>query len=126
MVANIVGCLLLFPGAIFAISAGLIFGTFESSGVIEFLLFVLGSFVFLNIQALSGLIVFNFSRLCLRQKIRESFIETNERLMKFDKILGIYGTKALFLMRLSPLLPVSLFNYISGGFNSNKLFTDSY
>jgi uncharacterized membrane protein YdjX (TVP38/TMEM64 family) len=112
------GSILLIPGAIFAISAGLIFGTFASSGVFDIFLFIGGVFIFLNIQAIAGLVVFNFSKACLRKRIRSTLIETNEKWLRFDKLITIYGTKALFLIRLSPLIPISLFNYICGGFNS--------
>ena len=118
LLIDILGSMLLIPGAIFAISAGLIFGTFASSGPTDIFLFIAGVLVFINIQAVAGLVVFNFSRCCLRKRIRTTLIETNEKWLRFDKLISLYGTKALFLIRLSPLIPITLFNYICGGFNS--------
>lgn len=53
-------------------------------------------------------------------------IEGNDELKKLDRVLMIYGFKALFLFRLSPIFPVTLLNYVLGGFNSKDNYKIKY
>lgn len=114
-ITHTIACILVLPGAIFAITCGFIFGTYFNGSIIGYFLCVI---CFLFIHGTAGLVVFNISRLTIRNKLRELFIVKNEKLRKVDYILSRYGTKALFLFRLSPLVPVSIYNYLIGGFNS--------
>ncbi len=112
--AHIIGCLLVIPGAIFGIILGFIFGTNFDGNILGYFLCV---FALLTIGSIAGIITMNFSRLLFREKLRRVFIDTSVRMRKIDFILTNYGTKALFLFRLSPIVPVSLFNYLLGAFN---------
>jgi uncharacterized membrane protein YdjX (TVP38/TMEM64 family) len=112
--AHIIGSLLVIPGAMFEFACGLIFGTFFIDNLIGYILSIIA---YLTIGAIAGVITFNFSKCLLKNILRKYFIEPNQKMRKFDEILNFYGTKALFLLRLSPLLPVSMYNYLLGGFN---------
>lgn len=49
---------------------------------------------------------------------RSYIIQKNKRLRNIDRILKVHGIKAIFCLRLSPVLPIYLFSYILGGFDS--------
>jgi uncharacterized membrane protein YdjX (TVP38/TMEM64 family) len=129
-VVHTVASILFIPGSIFGIGTGIIFGTLvKEEGILKYLGYFTCVFTFLLIQGLAGVVVFNISSKCFRNRIRTEFIEKSDKLMKLDKVLNLYGTKALFLFRLSPLVPITIFNYILGGFNSKtfiNLFTFIY
>lgn len=127
VVLHIIGALLVFPSSLFEFLCGLIFGT-----CLEKVNFIFGYIAcvltYLTIMAIAGVITFNFSRLIFHKTIRKHFIENNSKMIKLDRIINIYGAKALFIIRLSPLLPVALYNYILGGFNitSRMFFVSTY
>lgn len=123
--SHMLASLLFIPSAIFGIACGFIFGIFMKDSWLGFFLCVA---VFLSIQGISGVVVFNFSKCLFRERIRKHVIEVNDQLLKLDRVLSVYGTRALFLFRLSPLVPITLFNYILGGFNIGSLsfFISSY
>jgi uncharacterized membrane protein YdjX (TVP38/TMEM64 family) len=121
-VSHIIASLLFIPSSLFAIMTGFIFSTFMPDSW-EYVGYVLSLITFLMIQGLAGCIVFKISSFFFGKKIREEFIQKSDKLLKLDKVMNLYGTKALFLFRLSPLVPVTLLNYVLGGFNSkSKLF----
>jgi len=115
--AHLIGSILLIPGAPFGIGSGIIFGTIFDGNFLGYFFCV---FFYVSVQGMAGVVVFNISNCLFKEKIRKYFIETNEKLKKLDKVLSKFGTKAIFLFRLSPLVPTTIFNYIMGGFNSRK------
>jgi uncharacterized membrane protein YdjX (TVP38/TMEM64 family) len=118
-IAHTVASILFIPGSIFGIATGIIFGTiFKEDGITKYLGFITCVLTFLLIQGLAGVVVFNLSSFLFKKRIREEFISKSEKLTKLDRVLNLYGAKALFLFRLSPLVPITIFNYILGGFNS--------
>jgi len=118
-IAEIIASILFIPSSIFAIICGFIFATFMKENKI--LGYILSLLTFLTIQGVAGCVVFNLSIYFFGKKIRQELILKSTKLVKIDKVLNLYGHKALFLFRLSPLVPVSLLNYILGGFNSNHI-----
>ena len=42
----------------------------------------------------------------------------NKRFKNIDSILQNHGIKAIFFLKLSPVLPINMLNYILGGFES--------
>jgi uncharacterized membrane protein YdjX (TVP38/TMEM64 family) len=114
VVTYMIGLLLFLPSALFCITCGLIFGTYYGINVLAYLAAVL---FWLVASGLAGLVPFNLSKCFLRNSLRTYVIEKSRKLKQFELIIGQYGTKVLFLLRLSPLLPVTIFNYFIGGFN---------
>jgi uncharacterized membrane protein YdjX (TVP38/TMEM64 family) len=117
-ISHIVGCLLVFPGAIFGIACGFVFGTYFAGSALGYIFCV---FAYMNMAVISGLITFNFAKMCLGSRIRRLMILPNRRLRALDYVLTKHGAKAIFLLRLSPILPVSLLNYLFSGFSSKSL-----
>ncbi len=109
----IIGQVIFLPTALFTLICGIMFGTYMDGNIIAYF----SAFIFwLFCCGITGLIPFNVSKLCFRYKIQKYIIEHNTKLKNFEMVLNKYGTKALFLIRLSPLLPVTLYNYVIGGF----------
>ncbi len=96
-----VATVFLAPGAILTIGAGFAFGLWKG---------------FLAVSAgatLGAALAFLVARFIARQKI-EAIAKGNEKFRKIDNAIGKQGTKLVFLLRLSPVIPFNLSNYFYG------------
>lgn len=96
-----VATVLLAPGAILTIGAGFAFGLWKG---------------FLAVSAgatLGASLAFLVARFIARDKI-EAIAKRNEKFRKIDKAIGEQGAKLIFLLRLSPVIPFNLSNYLYG------------
>ena len=96
-----VATVLLAPGAILTIGAGFAFGLWKG---------------FLAVSAgatLGAALAFLVARFIARQKI-EAIAKRNEKFRTIDNAIGKQGTKLIFLLRLSPVIPFNLSNYFYG------------
>ena len=62
-----------------------------------------------------------FSKCILGKKMKTLLIDNNEKMTQANGVFKERGFKFLVLLKMSPLLPVSIFNYAVGGFDS-KLY----
>jgi uncharacterized membrane protein YdjX (TVP38/TMEM64 family) len=96
-----VATVLLAPGAILTIGAGLAFGLWKG-----FLAVSVGA-------TLGASLAFLVARFIARDKI-ESMAKGNEKFRRMDSAMGKHGPKLVFLLRLSPVIPFNLSNYFYG------------
>lgn len=89
------------PAIPLAASAGYIFGTVPGTAV-----------VLLSATVAAG-ISFSIGRTFLRERIA-TWAEGNKQFRAMDKAVGREGFKVVLLLRLSPLLPFALSNYLFG------------
>jgi uncharacterized membrane protein YdjX (TVP38/TMEM64 family) len=99
--AYAVFALLMLPGAILTVGAGLIFGL--SWG---FVAVSLGS-------TIGAALAFLLGRFIARDKIR-ALTEDKPKFRQIDRAIGERGAKLIFLLRLSPIIPFNLSNYFYG------------
>ncbi len=95
----IVGIILLFPGSVLTLGAGLLFGLFWGTVIVS-LASTIGA-------GLAFLIGRYFARDWVEQKLPKKF-------ESIDNAVGKEGWKIVFLTRLSPLFPFTLQNYAYG------------
>src|SRR5438477_11802712 len=96
-----VATVLLAPGAILTIEAGFAFGLWKG---------------FLAVSAgatLGASLAFLVARFIARGKI-EAIAKGNEKFRNIDNAIGRQGAKLVFLLRLSPVIPFNLSNYLYG------------
>ena len=96
-----VGAVFFLPGAIFTIAAGLIFGI------------VGGTAVALSGATIGAGLAFLVARYLLRKRI-EQYAEKNQKFAAIDQAVGKQGWKIVGLLRLSPLIPFNVSNYLYG------------
>ena len=96
-----VATVLLAPGAILTIGAGFAFGLWKG-----FLAVSAGS-------TLGAALAFLVARFIARGKI-EAIAKGNEKFRNIDNAIGQQGAKLVFLLRLSPVIPFNLSNYLYG------------
>ena len=96
-----VATVLLAPGAILTIGAGFAFGL--SKG---FLAVSAGS-------TLGAALAFLVARFIARGKV-EAIAKRNDKFRNIDSAIGKQGAKLIFLLRLSPVIPFNLSNYLYG------------
>lgn len=92
---------LLAPGLILTIGAGFAFGLWKG---------------FLAVSAgatLGAALAFLVARFVARDKI-EAMAKGNDKFRKIDNAIGKQGAKLIFLLRLSPVIPFNLSNYLYG------------
>jgi uncharacterized membrane protein YdjX (TVP38/TMEM64 family) len=97
----VIATVLLVPGAILTIGAGFAFGLWKG-----FLAVSAGS-------TLGAALAFLVARFIARDKV-EAIAQRNEKFRKIDKAMGKEGAKLIFLLRLSPVIPFNLSNYLYG------------
>jgi len=97
----VIATVLLAPGAILTIGAGFAFGL--SKG---FLAVSAGS-------TLGAALAFLVARFIAREKV-EATAKGNEKFREIDNAIGKQGAKLVFLLRLSPVIPFNLSNYLYG------------
>ena len=101
IVVYAVASVLMAPGSILTIGAGFAFGLWKG---------------FLAVSAgatLGASLAFLVARFIARDKI-EAIAKRNETFRRIDKAIGEKGAKLIFLLRLSPVIPFNLSNYLYG------------
>src|SRR6184192_3763063 len=96
-----VATVLLAPGSILTIGAGLVFGLWKG-----FLAVSAGS-------TLGAALAFLVARFIARDKV-EKIARQNEKFRRIDNAMGKEGAKLIFLLRLSPVIPFNVSNYFYG------------
>ncbi len=97
----IVVCVLVIPGSILTLGAGAVFG-------------VLRGTLFTAVGAtLGATVAFLLGRTLLRDWVKQK-VEASPKLSAVDDAVEREGGKLVFLLRLSPLVPFSLSNYVYG------------
>ncbi|PYL14473.1 MAG: TVP38/TMEM64 family protein [Verrucomicrobia bacterium] len=96
-----VATVLLAPGAILTIGAGFAFGLWKG-----FLAVSAGS-------TLGAALAFLVARFIARDRV-EAIAKGNEKFRNIDNAIGQQGAKLVFLLRLSPVIPFNLSNYLYG------------
>ena len=92
---------LLVPGSILTIGAGFAFGLWKGLLAVS-----AGS-------TLGAALAFLVARLVARDKV-ETIARQNEKFRRIDNAIGKEGAKLIFLLRLSPVIPFNLSNYLYG------------
>ena len=99
--AYIVATVLLLPASILTVGAGFVFGVF------------LGA-VTVSIASTTGAaLAYLIARYVARDQIEQK-LGSNQRFKQVDRAIGELGPKLVFLLRLSPLIPFNLSNYLYG------------
>jgi uncharacterized membrane protein YdjX (TVP38/TMEM64 family) len=101
IVAYAVAALLMLPGGILTIGAGLIFGLGWGFFAVS-----IGSTIGASLAFLLG-------RSVARDKIR-ALTEDKPKFRQIDRAIGERGARLIFLLRLSPVVPFNLSNYFYG------------
>ena len=96
-----VATVLLAPGSVLTIGAGLVFGLWKG-----FLAVSAGS-------TLGAALAFLVARFIARDKV-EKIARRNEKFRRIDNAIGKEGAKLIFLLRLSPVIPFNVSNYFYG------------
>jgi uncharacterized membrane protein YdjX (TVP38/TMEM64 family) len=96
-----VATVLLVPGSVLTIGAGVTFGLWKG-----FLAVSAGS-------TFGAALAFLVARFIARDKI-ETIAQRNEKFRQIDNAIGREGAKLIFLLRLSPVIPFNLSNYFYG------------
>ncbi|SRR6266567_1877713 len=97
----LVATVLLAPGSVLTIGAGFAFGLWKG---------------FLAVSAgatIGAALAFLVARFIARDKIA-AIARRNEKFRKIDDAIGKRGAKLIFLLRLSPVIPFNLSNYLCG------------
>ena len=96
-----VATILLAPGAILTIGAGFAFGLWKGFAAVS-----AGA-------TLGASLAFLVARFIARDKV-EAIAKGNEKFRNIDNAIGKQGAKLVFLLRLSPVIPFNLSNYLYG------------
>ena len=96
-----IATVLLFPGWIFTVAAGLIFGV------------VGGTAAALCGATLGAALAFLVARYLARDSVQK-FAKSNPRFQAIDQAIGENGWKIVGLLRLNPLIPFNISNYFYG------------
>ena len=75
-------------------------------------------------NSVSGTLAYAFSKCVFGKKLKAILIDPSEKMQKWNYVFKNQGLKSLGLLKLSPLLPVSIFNYALGGFESKIFFSN--
>lgn len=111
--------LLIFPTALFEIANGFIFAIIFDGKYIGLLI---GFIVFLLVSSFSAVFTYGFTRTFFGNKIKSFLLETSAKKTKnLDIVLKTQPFRLLFLLRLSPLLPTAMFNFLIGAFESKLI-----
>ncbi len=94
-------CVLVIPGSILTLGAGAVFGVVRGS-------------IYTSIgSTLGATVAFLLGRFLLRDWVAGK-VSASPRLSAVDEAVGREGWRIVFLLRLSPLIPFSLSNYVYG------------
>ncbi len=95
------GTVLLAPGSVLTIGAGFAFGLWKG-----FIAVSAGS-------TLGAALAFLVARYIARERV-VAIAQRNEKFREIDSAIGKQGAKLIFLLRLSPVIPFNLSNYLYG------------
>ena len=95
------GTVLLAPGSVLTIGAGFTFGLWKG-----FIAVSAGS-------TLGAALAFLVARFIARERV-VAVAQRNEKFREIDSAIGKQGAKLIFLLRLSPVIPFNLSNYLYG------------
>ncbi len=95
------GALLFVPAAMFSVVAGFTYGAW------------MGPLVAIPGVAISSFAMFLLARTVLRRTIEE-WLRHDPRFLAVDRLLGVFGVRAVVLLRLSPISPFSVLNHAFG------------
>jgi len=95
------GTVLLAPGSVLTIGAGFAFGLWKG-----FIAVSAGS-------TLGAALAFLVARFIARERV-VAIAQRNEKFREIDSAIGKQGAKLIFLLRLSPVIPFNLSNYLYG------------
>lgn len=101
IVAYAVATVLFIPGSVLTLAAGYLFGP------------LLGTVVVSAASTLGASLAFLVSRYVARPFV-ESHLSSNPKFAQIDAGIAATGAKVVFLLRLSPLVPFTLLNYMLG------------
>jgi uncharacterized membrane protein YdjX (TVP38/TMEM64 family) len=107
--------ILILPSAVFEILNGFIYATLFDGKIFGFFI---GISIFLIFNSVSGTFAFAFSKKFFGKRLKEILVDSNEKMKMLNFIFKSQGFKALGLLKLSPLLPMSIFNYCLAAFES--------
>lgn len=94
-------CIFMIPGSILTLGAGAVFG-------------VLRGTIYTSVgSTLGATVAFMLGRFLLRDWVKQK-VETSPRLAAVDEAVDREGAKIVFLLRMSPLVPFSISNYVYG------------
>jgi uncharacterized membrane protein YdjX (TVP38/TMEM64 family) len=110
--------IIILPTAVFEITNGFIYATLFDGKIYGFFIGLIFHMIF---NAISSTMTYMFSKFILGKRLKEILIDTSEKMQLLNLIFKTQGLKALSLLKLSPLLPVSIFNYAVGGFESKNI-----
>jgi uncharacterized membrane protein YdjX (TVP38/TMEM64 family) len=99
--AYIAAALLFVPGAILTLGAGFLFGLGWGLAIVSLA------------STATAALAFLIARYAARERV-EKLARKNEKFAAVDKAIGKNGWKVVGLLRLSPLIPFSLSNYLYG------------
>jgi uncharacterized membrane protein YdjX (TVP38/TMEM64 family) len=99
--AYVLATVLLLPGSVLTIGAGFVFGLGWGLFAVS-----IGS-------TLGAASAFLISRFVARGKV-EAMAQKNENFRRIDRAIGAQGAKLILLLRLSPLIPFNISNYLYG------------
>lgn len=97
------------PGIFLTLGSGLVFGRALGIG----LGVMVGSLVVITGAVVSAIVSFLLGRFVLKHQAQELF-DRFMILKAIDKAIEAQGKKLVFLLRLSPVVPFSVFNYVMG------------
>jgi uncharacterized membrane protein YdjX (TVP38/TMEM64 family) len=97
----ILATVLFFPASVLSVGAGFVFGVF------------LGTVTVSIAATIGAALAFLIARYVARDQIEQK-LGSNQRFKQVDRAIGEQGPKLVFLLRLSPLIPFNLSNYLYG------------
>jgi uncharacterized membrane protein YdjX (TVP38/TMEM64 family) len=107
--------ILILPSAIFEITNGFIYATLFNGEIYGYFIGLVMHMIF---NAISSTLAYAFAKFILGKKLKEILINTSEKMLLLNYIFKNEGFKSVSLLKLSPLTPISIFNYVVGGFES--------
>ena len=114
------GGIFILPSSLFEIVNGFIFATIFNGKLLG--MFV-GFISYLFASSISAFITYKFFRFFVGHKLKELLLETGSNKTKiFDMLLNTKPFKILFFLRLSPILPTSIFNFMISAFECKIYF----
>jgi uncharacterized membrane protein YdjX (TVP38/TMEM64 family) len=109
--------IIILPTALFEITNGFIYATLFNGEIYGFFI---GLIIHMIFNAISSTLTYAFSKYIIGKKLKLLLIDKSQKMQLLNFVFKNQGLKALSLLKLSPLLPVSIFNYAVGGFESKK------
>ena len=108
-VVYVISTILFIPGLFLTLGAGLVFGRALGVGVGV----LVGTISVFTGATIGSILAFLIGRFVLRNQA-QSLFDKFKVLKAIDKVIETQGLKLVILMRLSPFIPYSAFNYVMG------------